>query len=174
MHMFTRKTASAAPANESARPSVVPGPSNSTFMPTQSGSLLSRGVSIKGTVRFRNELFIDGEVEGTIDSTGTLTIGEHARIRAEIRAKSVKVRGTVENNIFVTECCELQADCTVRGDIEAPRLVINENATFLGSAKVGTGEALPRRNPGMEAARDQFHRLVRRSDRRAYGGNAVS
>jgi cytoskeletal protein CcmA (bactofilin family) len=112
-------------------------------MPTQSGALLSRGVSIKGSVRFLNELFIDGEVEGTIDSTGTLTIGEHARIRAEIRAKSVKVQGTVESNIFVTECCELQAGCTLRGDIEAPRLVVNENATFLGRAKVGTGKSLP-------------------------------
>jgi cytoskeletal protein CcmA (bactofilin family) len=52
----------------------------------------------------------------------------------------VNVRGTVEGNIFVTERCELQANCTVRGDIEAPRLVVNENATFLGSAKVGTGK----------------------------------
>jgi cytoskeletal protein CcmA (bactofilin family) len=174
MHIFTRKTELAAPANEAARPSVVPGPSKRTFFSTQSGALLSRGVSIKGSVRFLNELFIDGEVEGTIDSTGTLTIGEHARIRAEIRAKSVKVRGTVESNISVTECCELQAGCTVRGDIEAPRLVIKEDATFLGSAKVGTGEALPRRNLGIEAARGQFHRLVRRSHGRACGGNAVS
>ena len=45
------------------------------------GARLSRGVSIKGSVKFLNELLIDGEVEGTIDSTGTLTIGEHARIR---------------------------------------------------------------------------------------------
>jgi cytoskeletal protein CcmA (bactofilin family) len=72
-----------------------------------------------------------------------LTIGEHARIRGEIRTKSVKVRGTVEGNIFVTERCELQTGCTLRGDIEAPRLVGNENATFLGSAKVGTGEVSP-------------------------------
>jgi cytoskeletal protein CcmA (bactofilin family) len=141
--MFTRKTASAAPANESARPSVAPGPSKRNLIPTQSGARLSREVSIQGSVKFRNELFIDGEVEGTIDATGTLTIGEHARIRAEIRAKSVKVRGTVESNIFVTECCELQAGCTLRGDIEAPRLVVNENATFLGRAKVGTGKSLP-------------------------------
>ncbi len=144
MHMFTRKTEPAARANESARPSVVPGPSNRrTFMPMQSGAFLSRGVSIKGSVKFLNELLIDGEVEGTIDSTGTLTIGEHARIRCEIRTKSVKVRGTVEGNIFVTERCELQAGCTLRGDIEAPRLAVNENATFLGSAKVGTGKSLP-------------------------------
>ena len=85
MHMFTRKTEPAAHAKESARPSVVPGPSNRTFMPTPSGARLSRGVSIKGSVKFLNELLIDGEVEGTIDSTGTLTIGEHGRIRGEIR-----------------------------------------------------------------------------------------
>ena len=174
MRMFTRKTEPAACSNECARPSVVLGPSNRTFMPTQSGALLSRGVSIKGSVRFLNELFIDGEVEGTIDSTGTLTIGEHGRIRGEIRAKSVKVCGTVEGNIFVTERCELQAGCTLHGDIEAPRLMVGENVTFRGNAKVGTGEALPRRNLGIEAARGQFHRLVRRSHGRAYGGNAVS
>jgi cytoskeletal protein CcmA (bactofilin family) len=143
MQMFTRRTEPALPANESPRQSVVPGAFDRTFMPTQSGALLSRGVSIKGSVKFLNELLIDGEVEGTIDSTGTLMIGEHARIRGEIRTKSVKVRGTVESNIFVTECCELQAGCTLRGDIEAPRLVVNENATFLGSAKVGTGKSLP-------------------------------
>ncbi|HJX80618.1 MAG TPA: polymer-forming cytoskeletal protein, partial [Candidatus Udaeobacter sp.] len=93
-------------------------------MPTQFGALLSRGVSIKGSVKFLNELLIDGEVEGTIDSAGTLTIGEHARIRGEIRAKSVNVRGTVEGNMFVTERCELQAGCTLRGDIEVPRLMV--------------------------------------------------
>src|SRR4026209_956007 len=77
-------------------PSVVPGPFNRTSMPTQPGALLSRGVSIKGSVKFLNELFIDGDVEGTIKSTGTLTIGGHACIRGEIRTKSVEVQGTVE------------------------------------------------------------------------------
>jgi len=112
-------------------------------MPTQSGARLSRGVSIKGSVKFLNELLIDGEVEGTIYSTGTLTLGEHAHIRGEIRTKSVKVRGMVDGNVFATERCELQAGCTVRGDIEAPRLTVDENSTFLGSAKVGSEKSLP-------------------------------
>src|SRR2546421_3633155 len=146
MHTFTRfspRRGTELPQTNQPDPSVVPGPSNSTFMPTQSGAILSRGVSIKGSVKFLNELLIDGDVEGTIDSTGTLTIGEHARIRGEIRTKSVKLRGTVEGNIFVTEGCELQAGCTLHGDIEARRLVVNENATFVGSAKVGTAGLLP-------------------------------
>jgi cytoskeletal protein CcmA (bactofilin family) len=140
--MLTRRTEPAARANESTKPSLVPAPSNRTFMPTPSGALLSRGVSIKGLVKFLNELRV-GEVEGTIDSTGTLTLGEHALIRGEIRTKSVKVRGTVEGNVFVTERCELQAGCTLRGDIEAPRLMVDEDATFVGSAKVGTANLIP-------------------------------
>src|SRR5882724_4316867 len=123
-------------------PSVVPGPSNSTFMPTQSGAILSRGVSIKGSVKFLNELLIDGEVEGTIESTGTLTIGEHARIRGEIRTRSVTVKGNVEGNIVASERCELQAGCTLLGDIEAPRLVVDEQAAFRGSAKIATQKNL--------------------------------
>src|SRR5437016_9325507 len=143
MHMFTRKTEPASPANESTRPSVVQGAPNRMFVPTQSGALLSRGVLIKGSVKFLNELLIDCEVEGTIDSTGTLTVGEHGRIRGEIRTKSVKVRGTVEGNIFVTERCQLQAGCTLHGDIEAPRLMVDENVTFRGIEQVGTGRSLP-------------------------------
>ena len=134
--MFNRKSEPAAPASQSASPPAVSEQDNRTLTPARSAGLLSRGVSIKGSVKFLNELLIDGQVEGTINSPGTLSIGEHAQITGEIRAKSVKVRGKVEGNIFATERCELQSGCTLRGDIEVPRLVVDENATFLGSAKV--------------------------------------
>jgi cytoskeletal protein CcmA (bactofilin family) len=109
----------------------------------QCGAFLSEGISIKGSVKFLNEMFIEGEVKGPIDSTGTLTIGEHGHIRGNITAKSVKARGTVEGNIFATERCELEAGCTLHGDIAAPRLLIDEDATFCGNAAVGTGKLRP-------------------------------
>jgi len=137
--MLTRRTQAAAGGKE---PCSVPALSSSMFVQTSSGALLSQGVSIRGVVKFPNELRIDGQVEGTIDSVGTLTLGEHALIRGEIRTKSVKIRGTVEGNIFVTERCELQAGCMLRGDIDAPRLMVDENAIFVGSAKVGSGKLL--------------------------------
>jgi cytoskeletal protein CcmA (bactofilin family) len=108
----------------------------------QPAAFLPQGVSIKGSIKFLNEIFIDGEVKGTIDSAGTLTIGEHARIRGNVTAKSVKARGTVEGNIFATERCELQAGCTLHGDIAAPLLVVDETVTFCGDAKVGNWKSL--------------------------------
>jgi cytoskeletal protein CcmA (bactofilin family) len=132
MNMFSTRKPEPAPSPAP----TAPAQTNGATASADARGLLSRGVSIKGTVKFSNELLIDGEVEGEINSTGALTIGEHASIRGEVRSKSVKVRGTVEGDIFATERCELQAGCTLKGDIEAPRLVVDENATFLGSAKV--------------------------------------
>ena len=56
-------------------------------------NLLSADVEIKGSIKFQNELTIDGKVEGEITSTGTLTVGENAEIRGEIRTKSATVLG---------------------------------------------------------------------------------
>lgn len=127
---------------EPAAPSPVPtppaAPSNGNAPATARSGVLSSGVSIKGSVKFGSELIIDGNVEGSIDSGGRLTVGEHAQIKGEIRTKSVTVHGTVEGDIIAEERCELRAGCTLRGDIEAPRLVVDEEATFLGSAKISS------------------------------------
>ena len=146
MQMFTsnRKPEPVQPAAEPSRPAAAaPTPSRPapTPAPAKSGGLLSSGVSIKGSVKFQSELLIDGEVEGSIESPGMLTIGKQARIKGEVKVKSVTVLGTVDGNSTASERCELQAGCTLRGDIEAPRLVVDENATFFGSAKIATKPA---------------------------------
>ena len=87
-------------------------------------------------------MMIDCEVEGTIDSVGQLLVGKNAQIRGEIRTRSVTVHGTVDGNITAGERCELRTGCTVRGDIEAPRLVVDDDATFIGSAKIATQDQL--------------------------------
>jgi cytoskeletal protein CcmA (bactofilin family) len=107
------------------------------------GGTLSSGVSIKGTVKFQKELLIDCEVEGKIDSNGRLTVGKQARIKGDIKTRSVIVDGTVDGNITAGERCELRAGCTVNGDIEAPRLVVDEAASFIGSAKIATQKVAP-------------------------------
>ncbi len=139
MQMFSsRRNEPAKPATEPEKPAATPAPSNRATPTAQLGGVLSSSVSIVGTVKFRNELLIDGEVEGKIDSTGRLTIGKNGRIRGEIRTKSVIVEGTVDGNVTARERCELRAGCTMRGDIEAPRLVVDDAATFIGSAKIAT------------------------------------
>ena len=77
-------------------------------------------------------------MDGKIDSNGRLTVGKQARIKGDITTRSVIVDGTVNGNITAGERCELRAGCSVNGDIEAPRLVVDEAASFIGSAKIAT------------------------------------
>src|SRR5262249_60752002 len=70
---------------------------------------LSSGVSIKGTVKFRSELVFDGEIEGTIDSTGRLTVGRNGRVRGDIQTRSVVIHGTVDGNLSAGDKCELRS-----------------------------------------------------------------
>ena len=93
-------------------------------------------LKVQGTIVGNADMQIDGEVEGTINSEGRLVVEKNARIRGEIRAGSVTVFGTVDGNVTATERCELRAGCTLRGDIEAPRLVVDDDATFIGSARI--------------------------------------
>ena len=102
----------------------------------RAGGVLSRGVSINGDVTFRTELVIDGEIKGSVTSAGGLTVGEHGRIVGDINVGVISVHGTVEGNISASERCTLASGATLRGDIAAPRLAVDENATFLGSARI--------------------------------------
>src|SRR6476660_5079490 len=99
-------------------------------------NLLSADVEIKGSIKFQNDLTIDGKVEGEIASPGNLTVGENAEIRGEIKTKSVTVHGKVHGNITVEERCELKARAVLQGDLKATRLVIEDGATFIGKSEV--------------------------------------
>ena len=140
MQMFTpsRKNEPPAPVAPATppRPASPPPSPASNSSNRRLGGVLSNGVTIVGQLKFGEELEIDCEVEGSIDSQGRLTVGKNARIRGDINTRSVVVLGTVEGNINVTERCELRAGCTLHGDIEAPRLVVDDDATFMGSAKI--------------------------------------
>ena len=137
MFSQTRKVEPAAPTP------VPPIPRNGSTPLISSGAILSSGVSITGSVKFKTEMVIDGNVEGSIDSAGRLTVGKNAHIRAEISTRSVVVHGIVEGNITAGERCELRTGCTLRGDIEAPQLVVNEDTTFIGSAKIAATQDKP-------------------------------
>jgi len=118
-----------------------PGATEEKFMPevntTVPKNALAKDVEIKGSIKFLQDLSIDGKVEGEITSPqGVLVVGQNAELRGEIKTKSVTVYGRVHGNITVDERCELKANAQLHGDLKAARLVIEEGATFVGKSEV--------------------------------------
>lgn len=117
-------------------------PSPASYAPTTRVQQLTRNVlnsdvEVVGSLRFSDDLLIDGTVEGDISSEGVLSVGQNAVIRAEINTKSVIIHGKVIGNVTVTDRVELKSTAELVGDIQAASLAIEGGAIFIGHSTVG-------------------------------------
>lgn len=135
----------------SQRPASTPAPAPSRSSSGGSRNVLSSDVEIKGTVKFQDDLIVDGKIEGDIQSSGNLTIGENARIKAEVKTGTVVVYGKVHGNLTATDRVELKSGAEVVGDIKAKTLTIEAGAIFVGKSTVGT----PSQSQGSAPSQDQ-------------------
>jgi len=113
---------------------------------------LGRSVFIRGELSGSEDIFVDGQVEGTIQLSGnSLTIGPNGRIRADITAKNVTVNGSVDGNIEAGERTDLRKTAVVKGDVRTRRIAIEEGAFFTGKLEI-LGDSKPQTGPGVVAA----------------------
>ena len=100
-------------------------------------TLIGKSVVIKGELSCSEDLYIDGQVEGTIDPKGNrLTIGPNGRVKANINACAVIVQGKLEGNIQASHRVDLKQSAVVMGDIATQRISIDEGAYFKGSVNI--------------------------------------
>jgi cytoskeletal protein CcmA (bactofilin family) len=100
-------------------------------------NVLASGIEITGSIRFSNDMIIDGKIDGEIISEkGRVTIGENALIKGNVTAGDVKVFGKVEGKI-TSERCELKAKSRLDGDIKAKMFSMEEGAQLSGRTDIG-------------------------------------
>lgn len=92
------------------------------------------GTVLTGETNFQSMLRIDGHLTGTVSSTdGTLIVGSTGQVDANIRVSAAVINGTVNGDIIATERLELGRSARVAGNVQAPRLVIEDGAILEGS-----------------------------------------
>jgi cytoskeletal protein CcmA (bactofilin family) len=98
---------------------------------------IGKSVLVKGELSGSEDLYLDGEVEGSIDlQEHSLTIGPHGRVRANVKARDVVVHGKVDGNIHGTDRVELKRSAVLMGDISTQRIVIEDGAFFKGAIDI--------------------------------------
>ena len=110
--------------------------------PRGGNAILGKSVIIKGQIHGREDLTIDGEVEGTVElQEHRLTIGPNGKVVATIKAREVVVLGTVHGDIETRDKIEIRKDAKLVGDIRTARIVIEDGAYFKGSVDIVRTEA---------------------------------
>jgi len=94
---------------------------------------VGKSVFIKGQIVSREDLTIEGEVEGTIEiSAHRLTIASNGRVRADVKARELEVIGSLHGNIEVTEKVYVRNGASIVGDIHSAGIIIEDGAQIKG------------------------------------------
>jgi len=104
----------------------------------RSGSAaLGKNVTVKGQIFAREDLTIDGEVEGTVEChEHRLTIGPNARVQASLKAREIVIQGSIQGNVDASEKIDIKKEAKLVGDIKTSRIVIEDGAYFKGSIDI--------------------------------------
>lgn len=95
------------------------------------------GGRFEGTIAFRGEAGIDGEVVGPVEGAGRLEIGASGRVVGPVSVDELVSHGVIEGDVSASERARLEAGATLRGTLSAPRLAVANGAVIQGRCSVG-------------------------------------
>jgi cytoskeletal protein CcmA (bactofilin family) len=98
---------------------------------------IRKGLWIKGEITGTESLFIDGNVEGSINIPGgRVTVGKNGVVNANVSAREIVVLGEIKGNVNATERVDIRAEGALTGDVTAARISIEDNAFFKGGIDI--------------------------------------
>src|SRR5579862_8267287 len=146
----------AAPASqikENAPMSTNPAPSHHAT-DSRGPAVIGKSVMIKGQIFSREDLTIDGEIDGSVElHEHRLTVGPHGKLQAGVKAREIVVLGSVHGNVEASDKIVIRKDARLVGDIKTARIVIEDGAYFKGSIDITRPETTkPAATPGAKPA----------------------
>ena len=112
---------------------------------------IGKAVKVVGQIFSREDLYIDGEVEGTVEALEhKLTIGPNGTVRATIKAREVVALGSIHGNVEAADKIEIRKDAKLIGDIRMARIIIEDGAYFKGMSEIVKPEP-PKVSPKIQA-----------------------
>ena len=111
--------------------------------PPRNTARFSSSFRLKGEISGDEDLIIEGRFRGKIDlKNHSLLVEKTGKIKADIRAKNVIIKGSIEGNIYASGKVFISKDGDVKGDITSPKISIMEGAGFKGSIKMEMEEGI--------------------------------
>lgn len=100
-------------------------------------AIIGKSVVIKGNILSREDLMVDGELEGSIEAhEHRVTIGPNGRVVAGIKAREIVVQGSIRGNVEAVDRIDIRRDGKLMGDIKTARIVVEDGAFFKGSVDI--------------------------------------
>ncbi len=95
-------------------------------------TIIGKGSAISGNMKVNGFIRIDGDIDGNLETDGNVIVGENARIRGDLTAKSVIIGGIIKGNITANESVKILAEAAVIGDVISRKVQVDGSAIIHG------------------------------------------
>lgn len=113
------------------------------FAGTGESTIIGPSILINGKLSGDEDLTVRGRVEGELSLTKTLIVEPSGIVKANVQVRNAIISGVVVGNISATESVELTREGRMVGDINSPRVIIVDGASFRGRVDMGNAEPRP-------------------------------
>lgn len=110
-------------------------------------TIIGAGVILEGKLTSNGNIRVDGTINGDVNASGNVTVGENGEINGEINAEVVNIGGKITGTIKSKEKTVLEAKAVLKGDLITKILVVEAGATFDGNSKMNTKDNLVKSPP---------------------------
>jgi cytoskeletal protein CcmA (bactofilin family) len=91
---------------------------------------------VRGEIYCDEELYLDGEVEGTLEVRDRLTIGPNGKVKANVKAKELVVGGSIQGDVEAADRVSIMKGASIVGDVKTAGIVIEDGAYFKGGIDI--------------------------------------
>jgi cytoskeletal protein CcmA (bactofilin family) len=105
-------------------------------------TIIGPGSFIKGGLKIFGFIRIDGDIDGSLETGGTVIVGESARIRGDVRAREITVGGVIQGDIVAPDGVTILSTGMVLGSIITKRLHVADSVILHGRCFAINDQAL--------------------------------
>lgn len=103
---------------------------------------LTAGSKIVGTITADSDYRIDGMIEGELNCSGKVVIGEAGRIKGTVNCQNAEILGLMDGKINCSQQLCLRASGKIHGDVQTKTLIVEPGAIFNGTCSMGAAPTL--------------------------------
>jgi cytoskeletal protein CcmA (bactofilin family) len=109
--------------------------------PSRVTAFIGKTTRIRGEIYSDEELYLDGQVEGSLEVRHLLTIGPNGKVTANVKAKELVVRGSIHGDVEASDRISIMNGASIVGDVKTAGIVIEDGAYFKGGIDILRPEA---------------------------------
>jgi cytoskeletal protein CcmA (bactofilin family) len=105
-------------------------------LPAPKPAAVGKTMKVRGEIYCDEELYLDGEIEGTLEVRHRLTIGPNGKVKANVKVKELVVSGSIQGNVDAADRIAIMKGASIVGDVKTAGIVIEDGAYFKGGIDI--------------------------------------